>query len=433
MIKIKNLSTGAEFNVYRTTLNDAGRLVYDGKATKRFYNSCPCMIADGYDENGNSVFKLADGYEVCERKRKRRTSAEVTSNDVSSNEQENATETPESASNGVSSASVQPQPFTPIYNATGTPNNNDVLGAFGTLFAGVERNIVANVMQQVSPILGEALETAKRKAQRIIIDSAAGSHEVTGRTHAKFKDICKILQVCKAQKLAPYLYGPAGTGKSELAKQVAQAFGLKFYSVTTAFFKHELVGYGDAAGNFVKTPFYDAFTKGGLFFLDEVDASTPEVLVALNKAISQREFDFPVVGNVTAHPDFVVMAAGNTAMTGATEEYTGRAVQDAAFKNRFFYIEIGYDENIERDCAQNDMSIVNFIHDLRHSAKAKGITIILSYRQCSAIAGLKDIISDEDIIRGCIIQEKESDEVRLLIDGLSDTSNRWAQALKKCA
>lgn len=46
-------------------------------------------------------------------------------------------------------------------------------------------------------------------------------------------------------------------------------------------------------GNYQETQFFKAFTEGGLFMLDEMDASIPEVLVILNAAIANRYFDFP--------------------------------------------------------------------------------------------------------------------------------------------
>lgn len=58
---------------------------------------------------------------------------------------------------------------------------------------------------------------------------------------------------------------------------------------------------------------YKAFKYGGLFMLDEMDASIPEVLIILNAAIANRYFDFPApIGYVEAHPNFRVVSAGNT-------------------------------------------------------------------------------------------------------------------------
>ena len=127
-----------------------------------------------------------------------------------------------------------------------------------------------------------------------------------------------------------YLYGAAGSGKSHTAEQIADALGLAFYGQTTIQFAHDVRGYGDAGGNFVDTPFFKAFAHGGLYFQDEYDRSNTEAAIVLNSALANGWYDFPVIGRVNAHPDFRFMAAGNTLMTGADEEYVSGQVQDAS-------------------------------------------------------------------------------------------------------
>ena len=84
-------------------------------------------------------------------------------------------------------------------------------------------------------------------------------------------------------------------------------------SVTDEF---KFAGFVDAGGAYHEAEFYRAFTQGGLFFFDELDASAPEVLVCLNMAISNKMFALPHK-TVQAHPDFRVVAAANTLGTGA--------------------------------------------------------------------------------------------------------------------
>lgn len=68
--------------------------------------------------------------------------------------------------------------------------------------------------------------------------------------------------------------------------------GLDFYFTNAVSQEYKLTGFIDANGKYQETQFYKAFTQGGLFFLDEMDASIPEVLVILNAAIANRYFDF---------------------------------------------------------------------------------------------------------------------------------------------
>ena len=169
----------------------------------------------------------------------------------------------------------------------------------------------------------------------------------TGKTrHAKYDQI----KACITADIPVYLVGEAGTGKNFTLQEIAEDLKLDFYFTNSVQQEYKLTGFIDAGGVFHETEFYKAFTKGGLFFLDEIDASIPEVLVLLNAAIANRYFEFPN-GRVTAHPDFRVVAAGNTVGSGANDLYTGRLVLDSATLDRFVIIEFDYDRNIHRGYA----------------------------------------------------------------------------------
>lgn len=253
------------------------------------------------------------------------------------------------------------------------------------------------------------------------------SHTVTGKVTDNFKKI--VTTVKKGYPL--YMYGDAGTGKSHTAKQVADALGLNFYESQQVLFAHEMKGYGDAGGNFVPTPFFKAFTEGGLFFLDEIDASQPEALVVLNTAIANGRFDFPVIGNVKAHENFRVIAAGNTKMTGADLEYTARSVQDASTKNRFFFVHVDYCTDIENMLAGDDLAVADFCRDLRRAKTVAQINLCVSYRQIITLADkdLQDAWGLPDLLMGAIFKELESDEIRILYNAMTNTANKYARAM----
>ena len=147
----------------------------------------------------------------------------------------------------------------------------------------------------------------------------------------------------------PMVVGPAGSGKSHAMEQIARDLGLKFYMANRIQNTFELVGFVDAAGKYVTTQFYEAFTKGGLFFFDEVDASSPEALVTINAAVAQKHMAFPGhAGNIAMHKDFKAVVAGNTYGTGSTFQYTGRNKLDAATLDRFMVIDWDYDRELEK-------------------------------------------------------------------------------------
>lgn len=315
--------------------------------------------------------------------------------------------------------------------AASVPDADDLTSAFAALtplFAGVQKNVTDAVMMTLQPIIDSLKKQAATQVQHIQITNS------DGQTHQLDEVVCEDFEeiLTYVSKGAPvYLYGAAGCGKSHTARQLADALGLPFYESMQVMFAHDVKGYGDAGGNYQATPFFKAFTEGGVFFLDEVDASAPEALVVLNTAIANRRFDFPIVGNVTAHPNFRVVAAGNTAMTGADLEYVARSVQDAATENRFSFFEMQYDRRVELPvCAGGDEVLMSFITDLRQAIRAANIIKCVSYRQTKLLAD-PDLLKFGRVkaLRRNVFKGMEADEIRIIYGYLTDKENIWAQAM----
>lgn len=244
--------------------------------------------------------------------------------------------------------------------------------------------------------------------------------------HEKFDTILKFVK----QNEPVFLVGEAGTGKNYICKQVAKALGLDFYFSNAVTQEYKLTGFTDAMGNYQESQFYKAFKNGGLFMLDEMDASIPEVLVILNAAIANRYFDFPApIGYVEAHPDFRVVAAGNTMGFGASYTYVGRNQLDGASLDRFAMVDINYDINIETRCANNDIELVNFIREVRRVAKEKKIMLIVSYRAISRIAKMKDLIGIEEALKTCLFKTLNKDEIYQIFDNINCKNTEYKTAI----
>ena len=125
-----------------------------------------------------------------------------------------------------------------------------------------------------------------------------------------------------------------------------------------------------------------------VFFLDEMDASIPEVLVLLNASIANGYFEFPC-GRLNFGEKVHFVSAGNTVGSGADELYTGRMVLDQATLDRFAIIEFDYSKNIELSISNNNIELVNFIHELRNEATFKGIRATFSYRCITMLTKLE--------------------------------------------
>ena len=254
------------------------------------------------------------------------------------------------------------------------------------------------------------------KPQVLTVKTLDKETNIKGVTHEMFETALTIVN----QDIPLYLSGPAGTGKNVICKQIAEALNLKFYFSNAVTQEYKLTGFIDGMGKYQETQFYKAFTEGGLFFLDEIDASIPEVLVILNAAIANRYFDFPT-GKVEAHKDFRVIAAGNTTGTGADLNYTGRYSLDKASLDRFAMIEINYSPAIEQAMAKNDRELIDFVHYFRNAASQSDINCLFTYRSIDRIATLSKIMDDLlQVFEIALLKGLPNDDLTILTNKMVD-------------
>lgn len=261
--------------------------------------------------------------------------------------------------------------------------------------------------------------------KKIEIKNDIKTKEIDGIFHKKFEEILKIV----SKNVPLMLTGPAGAGKNYTLEQVAKALDLPFYFTNAITQEYKLTGFIDAGGKYQETQFYKAFKDGGLFFLDEVDASVPEALIILNSAIANGYFDFPN-GRVDAHKDFRVVCAGNTYGTGADMVYVGRNALDGATLDRFAVIEFDYDEEVEKQLAY-DNDLYDFIKDLRNSIKEASLRYIVSMRATINATKLLEIgIPKKDILKSVIIKNMQPDDLNVIIKKTT-TSTDWQRELER--
>lgn len=250
---------------------------------------------------------------------------------------------------------------------------------------------------------------------------------MTGIFHKEFENICRIVN----SDIPLMLVGSAGAGKNYTLEQVAEALDLEFYFSNAVNQEYKLTGFIDANGKFHETQFYQAFTNGGMFFLDEIDASCPECLVILNSAIANRYFDFPI-GRVKAHENFRVVCAGNTYGTGADMVYVGRNVLDGATLDRFVVLPFDYDDEVEKQLAY-DQTLYDFIRALRKAINDANLRYIVSMRALINATKLLRIGVDKDsILKTAIIKNMQIDDLNTIVSKVSKTHfSEWTECLKR--
>lgn len=437
MIKIKNIESGEMMQVWQTGIDKAtGRIYCNGTPTEKYLAKYPLTSTGETCGEKDTFLTLNEGWELIKKQRTTKNGEPKAQRKPRTKKAE-PQPTVEPAVIEETVDAVEPAIDEPVVidkaepvdedNGDDTRNEQALIDAIKNLRGGAVDT--AKVREIVSEELSKLIAADAKKAAKVIEAAKKNSKKKNEVYCAKFQRI--VAKVGRGNNV--YLYGPAGSGKSHTAEQVADALGLDFYGQTTIQFAHDVRGYGDAGGNFQDTPFFKAFAYGGLYFQDEYDRSNAEAAIVLNSALSNGWYDFPIVGRVEAHPNFRFMAAGNTLMTGADEEYvTGQEI-DASSRDRFaYFFEIDYSHEVEMRIAHGNENIVSFVEDVRQAIKQTGIKHVVSYR---ATAAMIDEVENENDLTACcdesIFKALDVDARREIYERLNDKTNIWAKALKK--
>ena len=348
------------------------------------------------------------------------TGATTTSNNTNNNNNNN-------------SNNMEDQNTTTATTATANNVNSAALNSMLQMFAqqqeeGYKRGKAEAAAEVES--LKKQIEEAKNAGTGSVINVVVDGKKTTTKTEQVLDpNFANILKLVAARENV-YLYGPAGSGKNTIAEQIAEALGVEFYYQNTLVTKFDVSGYKNAQGEYEETAFYKAWKNGGLFFADELDNSTAEAIIALNAALANGYYTFPNSGEkVAKHQDFYCIAAGNTNGQGATEEYCGRYQMDESSRDRFAFIEIGYNEKIEESICGGHLDILEFVRDLRSVTKSLQIKLICGYRAISRLAKFYDM-NTKFVLDSFIFKGIAKDDIREIAAALS-SKNKYTEEIKK--
>lgn len=272
-------------------------------------------------------------------------------------------------------------------------------------------NILDEIKKEVSDIVESQINTFKRDTLKEMRKIMPKTYNITLPDnaiislgdmlyHKKFEQVLN----CVNLNLPIFLSGDAGSGKTTLAEQCAKALGLAYYCISVCLQTSETVflGYKNAHGNYVRTLFREAYEHGGIFLIDEIDNGNPNILSVLNACMANGVCAFPD-GMVTKHPNFRIIASGNTIGRGADRHYVGRLEMDLATLDRFVFIFIDYDETIEKAISSKEIFLLT--KALREIVFEKKIRLIVSPRASAHILKLHTVgVKIKDAVEMCIFK-----------------------------
>ena len=147
-----------------------------------------------------------------------------------------------------------------------------------------------------------------------------------------------------------YVFGPTGSGKTSLIKQLAARLNYPVFCVNA----HGRLEFQDLVGHlsvqqgsmtYQYGPLALAMRYGGLFLLDEFDLLDPSTAAGLNSILDGAPLCIPENGGeiITPHGMFRFVATANT--NGGSDDtglYQGTLRQNLAAMDRFILCEVGY-------------------------------------------------------------------------------------------
>lgn len=277
----------------------------------------------------------------------------------------------------------------------------------------------------------EKFEKAKKEQQKKKEDSKekASKLEAEGVDIDKLEPDKRLQCLIKAGIKNIWMVGPAGCGKSTIAREAAKLLDLPYLCISC--------GIGTSATEFIGykyptregTKFAEYYTKPSVILIDEFTALDPAVAQVCNAALANGEIE-TTTGLVHRHKECIIIATSNTFGGGANRQYVANNQLDASTIDRFIggIIEVDYSSKFE---SQYDLEVVEYVKHLRKIIKDNDIRRIASTRMIQAGHMMKNNLIKN--WRELLITNWTDTEKQILKDSFSNSSSQTLSFVLKAA
>lgn len=214
-----------------------------------------------------------------------------------------------------------------------------------------------------------------------------------------------ILASLKTKSINVLVYGPAGSGKSLMGKELAKQMDLEFFCFScSGGMRYSHVFGGDELyfdeetqtqqTRFAMSPLMLALQRPCLVLIDEIFSLAPDLLNGLNGLLEGNTRTIETKGGIVElHKDARVFSAANTDGRNANRNYTGANRSDASGLDRFVTFKITYSNEVET-CILAKLpklhrdKVQQWITDLRKNIRAANISFDVSTRRLNTCCTL---------------------------------------------
>lgn len=280
---------------------------------------------------------------------------------------------------------------------------------------------LSEVLEKKRKSLEEQRKKEEEKRKKEEAEAFRKAHEFD---FSKLSAEEKVRRTIKSGINNIWMVGPAGCGKSTIARNVAAELEMPYLCISC--------GIGTSAVEFVgykyphreSTKFSEYYQKPSVILIDEMTALDPAVAQVINAALANNEIE-TTTGLVQRHPDCIIIATSNTFGAGASRQYVANNQLDASTIDRFIGGIIEVDYSIEYEM-QYDLEVVEHVHFLREVCQKYDIRRIASTRMIQAGHRLKNAFFKdwrEQLVVNWSVSEKKILQQALLDKAKPPTAN----------